>query len=384
MKNRALYPVLFGFFIMGFCDVVGIATSYIKLDFNLSESLAGFIPTAVFIWFLILSVPTALLMNRIGRKRTVQLSNLATIIGMLVPLYSYNFTSCMVGFALLGIGNTMLQVSLNPLLTDVVSGDNLTSSLTAGQVVKAVSSFCGPFIALFAVKVFGSWQSLFPIYCVLTLLAALWLMITSIDEKKVEKKTHEKNVFKLLADKNILLLFIGIVAVVGLDVGMNTLMPKLLIERTSMEVAEAGLGSSAYFICRTCGAFVGTFLLSKMSDVRYFRVNMSFASIVILSLFFVYDKLTLIVLSGLVGFLISSIFAVIFSLAIKSRPNRANEISGLMITGVFGGAIIPPLMGIATDAVGSQVGSIIIILICSIYLLSCSFMFAPSRKLVTC
>jgi FHS family L-fucose permease-like MFS transporter len=383
MKNKALYPVLFGFFIMGFCDVVGIATSYIKVDFHLSESLAGFIPSAVFIWFLILSVPTALLMNRIGRKRTVQISNIVTVIGMTIPLYSYNFTTCMIGFALLGIGNAMLQVSLNPLLTDVVSGDNLTSSLTAGQVVKAVSSFCGPFIALVAVKMLGSWQGLFPIYCFLTIISALWLMFTPIQESKPQR-TKGLSIFRLLADKNILMLFIGIVTVVGLDVGMNTLMPKLLIERASMDVAEAGLGSSAYFICRTCGAFVGTLLLAKMSDIRYFRINMLSASVVILILFFVYDRIVLIVLSGMVGFLISSIFAVIFSLAIKAKPDKANEISGLMITGVFGGAIIPPLMGVAVDAVGSQVGSILVILLCALYLLSCSFMASASRHLVTC
>lgn len=143
-------PVLFGFFVMGFCDVVGISTSYVKADFGLSETLAGFIPSMVFLWFLLLSVPTAMAMNRLGRKTMVQISNVITIVGMLVPFVSYGFVSCMAAFALLGIGNTIIQVALNPLLASVVKGDALTSSLTAGQVVKAVSSFLGPFIAAFA------------------------------------------------------------------------------------------------------------------------------------------------------------------------------------------------------------------------------------------
>lgn len=155
-------PVLFGFFVMGFCDVVGISTSYVKADFGLSETLAGFIPSMVFLWFLLLSVPTAMAMNRLGRKTMVQISNVITIVGMLVPFVSYGFVSCMAAFALLGIGNTIIQVALNPLLASVVKGDALTSSLTAGQVVKAVSSFLGPFIAAFAVSALGNWQYLVP------------------------------------------------------------------------------------------------------------------------------------------------------------------------------------------------------------------------------
>ena len=252
-------PILFSFFVMGFCDVVGISTTYVKNDFNLSEALAGFIPSMVFLWFLLLSVPVALAMNRVGRKRTVQISNVITIVGMLIPFVSYNFATCMVAFALLGIGNTILQVSLNPLLTNVVSGESLTSSLTAGQVVKAVSSFMGPIIAVFAVNVFGNWQYLFPIFAAITLLSSLWLMMTSIPKEEVSLQSGSSvgATFSLLKDSHILLFFIGILCTVGLDVGMNTLTPKLLIERCGLEITDAGLGSSVYFFCRTAGASLG-------------------------------------------------------------------------------------------------------------------------------
>ena len=250
-------PILFSFFVMGFCDVVGISTTYVKNDFNLSEALAGFIPSMVFLWFLLLSVPVALAMNRVGRKRTVQISNVITIVGMLIPFVSYNFATCMVAFALLGIGNTILQVSLNPLLTNVVSGESLTSSLTAGQVVKAVSSFMGPIIA---VNVFGNWQYLFPIFAAITLLSSLWLMMTSIPKEEVSLQSGSSvgATFSLLKDSHILLFFIGILCTVGLDVGMNTLTPKLLIERCGLEITDAGLGSSVYFFWRIpAGASLG-------------------------------------------------------------------------------------------------------------------------------
>lgn len=371
---KKILPVLFGFFVMGFCDVVGIATSYVQADFGLSETLAGLIPSAVFMWFLLLSVPTALLMNKIGRKRTVQLSNLITILGMIIPLFIYTFESAIIAFALLGIGNTMLQVSLNPLLTNVVKGDSLTSSLTAGQVVKAVSSFVGPFIALFAVSQLGNWQYLFPIFAGITLLAGLWLMITPIEEQPAEEGSSVAATFRLLSDRNILLCFLGIIAVVGLDVGMNTVTPKLLMERAGLDLSQAGLGSSVYFFCRTLGAFIGAILLIKLGDKPYMRWNMFGVMLALLGLFFVQGEVANLVLVGLIGFMAATIFAVIFSLAMKARPDKTNEISGLMVTGVCGGAIVPPLMGVATDWVGSQIGSLLIIAVCVAYLYGCSFM----------
>ncbi len=377
---KKILPVLFGFFVMGFCDVVGIATSYVKQDFALSETLAGFIPSAVFLWFLLLSVPTALLMNKIGRKKTVQLSNVITFVGMLIPFFVYSFESAMLAFALLGIGNTLLQVSLNPLLTNVVKGDSLTSSLTAGQVVKAVSSFAGPFIALFAVNYLGGWKFLFPIFAGITLLSTLWLGVTSIEEEPSEGTSTIGGTFSLLSDKNILLCVLGIVAVVGLDVGMNTVTPKLLMERAAMTVEQASLGSSVYFLCRTAGAFVGAILLIKMGDKPYLRVNMLGAAVALAALFFAQGEVMNLVFVGAIGFLASSIFAVLFSLAMKARPEKANEISGLMITGVFGGAVVPPLMGIATDAVGNQSGSLIVLAVCVAYLLSCSFLIKTKEE----
>lgn len=367
-------PVLFGFFVMGFCDVVGISTSYVKQDFNLSETLAGFIPSMVFIWFLLLSIPAAMAMNKAGRKNMVQVSNVITFIGMLLPFISYNFVTCMFAFVLLGIGNTILQVSLNPLLTNVVKGDALTSSLTAGQVVKAVSSFCGPFIAAFAAGTLGNWKYLFPIFAAVTLLSGLWLLATPIREEAPESEASSAGaVFGLLKDSRILLLFFGIFFVVGVDVGVNTVSPKLLIERAGWAVEKAGLASSVYFVCRTVGALAGSVLLARIDDAKYFVYNIVAAVVALVLLFFVKGTLPMLVLIGLIGFLCSSIFPIIYSAAMKARPEKANEISGLMITGVSGGAVIPPSMGVLADLIGSQAGSLIVIGVCMAYLAFCAF-----------
>lgn len=374
IRKYSFIPVLATFFVMGFCDVVGIATSYLKQDFALSESLAGFIPSMVFIWFLFLSVPAAIGMNRIGRKAMVQVSNAVTFVGMLIPFFSYTFVSCMVAFVLLGIGNTLLQVSLNPLLTNVVKGERLTSCLTGGQVVKAVSSFCGPFIALAATAAFGNWKYLFTIYAAITLLSFLLLEVTEIPREAAGgKQTSLKEAFGLLGDKTILLFFLGIFFVVGVDVGTNTVSAKLLIERCGMDVDKASLGASVYFICRTVGAFLGTFLLARMDDIKYLKINLLLAVVAMAVLFFVQPAWAILAGIGCIGFFCSSVFSVLFSQALKARPEKANEISGFMITGVCGGAVIPPLMGLATEWAGDQRGSLLVISLCLAYLVYCAF-----------
>ncbi len=376
MSSRKISPaiaILYTFFVMGFCDIVGVATANVQSDFNLSETVAGFIPSAIFIWFLLLSIPVALLMNRIGRKRTVQLSNIVTLVGMLIPFVSYTLPTCLIAFALLGIGNTILQVSLNPLLSNVVRGDRLTSSLTAGQVVKAVSSFSGPFIALFAAQSLGNWKYLFPIFAVFTLISAVWLMCTPIpEEERAEGGSGIKATFSLLGDGKILLLFLGIVFVVGVDVGCNTVAPKLLMERVGMDVEHAGLGSSAYFFARTVGSLLGAFLLIKLNDRKYFFYNILVALAALVALAFVPGRFGILACLAVIGFTCSCIFSIIFSAAMRCRSEMANEISGLMVTGLVGGAVIPPLMGLFSDMAGSQVGSLVVIGLCMLYLVFCS------------
>ena len=374
-----ILPVLFGFFIMGFCDVVGITSTHVKADFGLTDTLSNMIPVALFAMFFLFSVPTGILMNKIGRKKTVLLSNILTAVALLIPLVDYSFATALCAFALLGIANTILQVSLNPLLSNVVHGDKLTSSLTAGQFVKAISSFSAPFMAAFAANQIGKWQFMFPIFAVVTILSTIWLFVTHIDEDTEKGKTSSfGDVLGLLKDKVIFLLFLGILFVVGVDVGINTAAPKILIERCVLDINHAGYGSSVYFAFRTAGAFIGAFLLARVSASSFFRINILIAVAALVTLLFVHEKYLILAMYGVVGFTVANIFPIIYSYAIRRRPEKANEISGLMITGVFGGAVIPFFMGITSDAVKSQVGSVIIILLSASYLTYCAFALAKN------
>ena len=353
MKSQTwkLLPLMFGFFIMGFVDVIGIAISHIKLDFQLSDSIVNTIPFFGFIWFLFLSVPTGMLMNRIGRKKTVLLSFIIQVVALVLPLIRYDFSFMLVAFALLGIGNTLLQVALNPLVSNVVSPDRLTSTLTLGQFVKAICSFLGPILTAAVVGSFLGWKMIFPIYGLLSLLATFWLACTPIAETQPEGKNSSiGSILGLLKDRYILLLFLGITVLVGADVGMNITLPKYLMERCSLEINEAGLGNSLYFFSRTAGAFLGALLLLRLSARHFFiwSVILALGGLIITLLFGnLWAILAGVILFGL-GY--ANLFSIIFSYALQYRSDQANEISSLLIMGVFGGAILPPILGVVSDS----------------------------------
>lgn len=372
MKNKhslsQLIPVMLAFFSMGFVDLVGIATNYVKNDFGLNDTLANLMPFMVFWWFLVFSVPTGILMNKIGRRKTVILSLIVTIVALLVPLVSYSFFVMLIAFSLLGIANTLMQVSLNPLVSNIVSGDKLASTLTFGQFVKAIASFLAPIIAGWAVIRFGDWKILYPIFAIIAIVAALTLSFTKIAEKPVEHRSTFGDCFALLKDPYILMLFLGIMVHVGIDVGINTTAPKLLIERVNMPLSQAGYATSIYFLLRTIGALSGSFILAHYSARKFFHISVVLIVIAVIGLYFGYSSAAIFLFVALIGYGNSNIFSIMFSQALLHLPERNNEISGLMIMGLAGGAVFPLLMGVASDVLNSQTGAVIILTVCVSYL----------------
>ncbi len=368
-----MIPVMLCFFAMGFVDLVGTASNYVQKDLGLSDSQANLFPSLVFFWFLIFSVPTGMLMNKIGRKKTVLISLIVTAISLIVPMTGSSYNVMLISFSLLGIGNAIMQTSLNPLVTNLISGDKLASTLTFGQFVKAIASFLAPILAAWGattyLPTFGlGWRALFGIYAVFSLLSITLLAATPIKEERPDKASGIGECIKLLSRPFILLCFLGIMCHVGIDVGTNTTAPKIIMERLSLPLEEAGYATSIYFIFRTLGCFLGAFLLRSMSPKLFFGISvaMMIAAVVML---FAANTLTLIYIGiGLIGFGNSNVFSVIFSQALVFTPNEKNEVSGLMIMGLFGGTIFPLAMGFAADAVG-QTGAVAVMSVGVIYLL---------------
>lgn len=367
-----LLPVLLCFFAMGFVDLVGIASNYVQKSLSLTDSQANIMPSLVFFWFLLFSVPTGMLMNKIGRKKTVLLSLVVTLVSLLLPILGNSYALMLVAFSLLGIGNALMQTSLNPLVSDIVSGDKLASTLTFGQFVKAIASFSAPYLAMWgAMEVIPTcgldWKILFPIYAVIGILAIVCLAYTSIEEKPAQKASSMLDCLKLLGNPFILLCFIGIMCHVGIDVGTNTTAPKILMERLSIGLDEAAFATSLYFIFRTIGCLSGSVILRKLSARLFFIISV--AAILLGLLFLLVSNNSWLLYAGiaLVGIGNSNVFSIIFSQALLSEPNHGNEVSGLMIMGLFGGTVFPLAMGFASDAAGVA-GAVAVMLAGVLYL----------------
>ena len=368
----AIVPVMLCFFAMGFVDLVGIASNYVKEDLQLSDSTANVLPSLVFFWFLIFSVPTGMLMNKIGRKNTVLLSLAVTVVSLLLPLFGESFELMLVSFSLLGIGNALMQTSLNPLVSSVIKGGNLASTLTFGQFVKAIASFMAPYIAMWgamaAMPTFGlGWRVLFPVYMIIGIAASILLVSTPIEEEPSDKASSVVDCVKLLSRPGILLSFLGIMCHVGIDVGTNTTAPKILMERHEMTLNDAAFATSLYFIFRTIGCLTGSFFLRVMSNRLFFIISVVMMALSMIGLAFGTSKEILYVAIALVGYGNSNIFSLVFTQALLSDKSRQNEISGLMIMGLFGGTVFPLLMGFASDAMG-QVGAVAVMALGVIYL----------------
>ena len=374
-KKIFLIPVMLCFFCMGFVDLVGIASNYDKEDLGLTDSVANVFPSLVFFWFLIFSVPTGMLMNRIGRKNTVLLSMVITVVSLAIPLIGNSFAFMLIAFSLLGIGNALMQTSINPLAMLIIGDKNLASTLTFGQFVKAIASFLAPYLAMWGAtgllpSLGYDWRVLFLVYFVTGILSCLLLWATPIQEERSKGKTSSfADCLRLLKEPVVLLSFFGIMCHVGIDVGTNTTAPKLLMERLGMSLNEAAFATSLYFIFRTIGALTGSLFLRIMKTRWFFIISVVLMALSMAGMFFGTEQWELYCAIALVGYGNSNVFSMAFSEALLNVPGKQNEVSGLMIMGLFGGTVFPLVMGLCSDAVG-QAGAVAVMTVGVVYLFS--------------
>ena len=368
-----LSAVMLSFFAMGFVDLVGIASNYVQKDLGLSDSEANLFPSLVFFWFLLCSVPTSMLMNRIGRKSTVLVSLVLTVLSLFVPLLGESYWVMLLSFSLLGIGNAIMQTSLNPLLSDLISPDKLASSLTFGQFVKAIASFLAPLIASWgatqAIPELGlGWRILFPIYAAIGILSVLALNVTRLEHETASESVSFAKCLGLLGRPSILLCFLGIMCHVGIDVGTNTVAPKILMERLGLSLNEAAFATMLYFIFRTAGCLTGSVLLRRFSSRSLLGLSALMMLVAMGILALSHQAMLLYIAIALVGLGNSNVFPIVFAEALGREPEHKNEVSGLMIMGVFGGTVFPLLMGYASDWMG-QTCAVLVKLLGVLYLL---------------
>jgi len=372
MKLSKVLPVLMASLLMGFADIIGVATGYIKKDFGLGDDLAQLIPFMALVWFFLLAVPAGILQDKYGKRKMLNVGMGFIGTGMLVPFLHYSFPVMLFAMILMGIGNTIVQVSANPLLMDVVPSERFSSFMSLSQFIKAITSLLGPIIATFVAIQFGNWKLVFAIYAITSFLAVLWLFFTKIEESKGrEKAATFKSCFSLLNKRFVILMTLGIFALVGADVGMNTNIANYLQTSFGLTLEKATLGISIYFAALMISRFLGAVLLNWIDARKFLVATAALALLSVLVMIFAPSVMIARIAIFMVGLASGNLFPLIFAITLEKMPDRANEISGLMIMAISGGAIIPPLMGVMSANIG-MIASLLVLVACMLYILGAS------------
>ena len=372
-KIIRILPVFMSFIVMGFVDIIGVATGYIKQDFGLSNFVVQFLPMMVLLWFLVLSVPFGILQDKYGKRKMLNIGMLIQAIGFGVPFIHYSFGMMFASFILLGVGNTVIQVSANPLLQDVSPSEKLASYMSTSQFVKAIISFSGPLIATSLASTFGNWRLVFAIYGITSMLATIWLTVTPIKESKTDRNPATfASCFRLLNNRFVTFMSLAIFLIVGSDVAMNTNIVNILINRFKIPMETAALGISLFFAGETIARLIGAIILNWIRPQMFLLLTTLAALLGVVGIFLAPVDIVAFIAIFITGLGMGNMFPIIFTLSLKKRPDRANEISGLLIMAVSGGAFIPLLTGFVGTII-EPVVSILVIGLCMLYVLWVSF-----------
>lgn len=376
VDKKVLGPVLAGFFIMGFSDIVAPITNYIASDLpDAPQGVVSFLPTMVFLWFLLLSAPVALLMNRWGRKRMTLLGYAFTVVGLLIPYIAG--TSCplewyFVGFGLLGIGATIVQVAVNPLLATIVPAERMSGYFTRGQVARNTSLLLmAPLVTGFVAWT-GSWRLILPVYALLTLVCGVWLQMTSVPEQGQTVRTSNPAApFRLLANRTVLLATLGVAASIATDVGVGYLSVRLIDAPSSI------LTTTGFYACRIVGTLVGVAMLMRVSDMKYLRWNMSVALLLAVLLLFMRNEAAIYAAFGLFGFTMACAFSVFYAAATKAAPGQANDVAGLAVMSIAAGAVSAPVCHALISISDNPHLGMLFVLCCVAYMLLATRILGP-------
>jgi len=378
IKIQHFIPVLLAFFVMSFADLVGTGVDELKQSADTPRYILQLIPFVTFIWFFLLSVPVGIWQDKVGKKSALNVGILVTALGLFVPLFGNTLPVILVAFAMLGIGNTIIQVSANPLLADIVPSDRASSYLSFSQFIKSLGSMIGPFVAAvvgprLAIMLGdqsgeGTWRYGLYLFGVIAILSWGWLASAKVEEtKSTGGRATLSSCFNLLSNKYVLMMVFGIFLVVGIDVAMNSNIGNFLELKIGMDAEAAKYGKSMYFFAKMIGTFVGAILLTRFSPRKFLVGSSLLAVLALIALAFAPSALAAWIIIFIVSLGVSNIFPLIFSIAVTKMPERSNEISGLMMMAISGGAIVPFIAGFAMDK--WLPAGILVLVLSAVYLL---------------
>ena len=392
-KKSMLLPLLAGFFVMGFGDIIGTVMNQVKAECAANaDAISWLMPIFAYVWFLVVSIPTGVLSGRIGRKNAVLVSLAVTVAAMIVPIFANaeRWYLYVVAFAFVGIGNTIIQAALPALMSNVVEPSLLASRISLGQFVKAVCAALTPVFVYLTATAFGNWKLLFPLYGALTVVAAAWLWLTKIPDERCQNNspTHSlvnpttfTGCLAMLKEPYVLAMTVGILFSVGADVGFSVAIPEYLKNVFKVDVDLAGMGPTVYFIAKTAAAFAGAVVFAKVSAAKCFPWCMGLGLAATAAIPFVSSPFAFLSVIAFVAFLTANSFGMCMGLAIERFPAKANEITSLMVMAIVGGGIVSALLGFAQSVFGPA-GIVVTLGLCIAYLFGLGLFASRRRDLV--
>ena len=285
------------------------------------------------------------------------------------PLTKYYIV--LMSILLLCAGATLLQVCGNPVMRDVSSEGTFASNLSLAQSVKAIGSSMGFLVPPLVLKALGlDWSILFPIYAVILLVTFIACMPLKLETKRDpnSKPATLGSCFALLGGNTfILTMVLGIFFYVGAEVCLSSSVPLLMKEHFGLAKFGLWVSWSLFFLPILVGRFMGAAILRTLKPALFLKMT---AVVALLGVLAIFSGIKVVMFTGivLVGLGFANIFPLIFSIAVDAMPERSNEISGLMVTAIAGGAILPPVMGVVADKFG-VVGGFAVPFVALVYIL---------------
>ena len=374
MKAKTI-PVFLAFLCMGFGDVVGPLVGLVKDSFQVSNFQAQLMAFSGLIMFGILSVPLGVLQDKKGKRFIMNLGLAIAFIGLMIPIINgmygpviqltgtaaTKYYVLVVAILMLGAGATTLQVVGNPIMRDISPEGQYSSNLSLAQSIKAIGSSMGFLLPPFAVKYLGmDWSLLFPIYSALILITLVWFNAAGIHEKKSSdsKAATFSSCLALLGNGYVLMMVAAIFFYVGAEIAMASGVPILMKEKFGIDKFGLWVTWALFYLPILAGRFGGGLVLRKVKPSRFFLATVLLA-ILGLALMFVGGKNLTFLGIIFIGLGFANIFPLVFSITIDRMPERTNELAGLMVTAIFGGAIIPPIMGLVADQTSLLIGFLV-------------------------
>ncbi len=363
-SNFRTIPVFLAFLCMGFGDAVGPFVGLAREHFHLNNFMATLIQFVGFMMFFLLSIPMGIYQDKKGKKHVLIIGLIIALIGLVIPIFRGldSYAVFLLTILLLGGGAAILQVAGNPVMREVSPEGKYSRNLSFAQFVKAIGSLSGPVIPVVAARWFGAdWDVIFPIYSIALLITLAILWFTNISEQQEQKSVQAtfRSSFRLLGNGYVAMMVLGIFIYVGAEQSMSSGIPLFLNDRYGIDIQKIGVaGTGLFFLALMTGRFLGGVILNWISAKNFLVITTLLSGAGIAGLF-VSGQLISIISFFIIGLGFANIFPLIFSITVDKMPERTNELSGLMVTAIVGGAIMPPIMGRVADISNMSIGFIV-------------------------